>query len=120
MQQAWHSDALQGRKSHQGSHTKLQGQRHHPSESGVMCSNKCGRVDCEDEYIEVSCRTFAERFKKDMKVPSPIHDHYNTISYAISIDNFSIVGIEGQNIAKSVNKVILIRVKDPFLNRNIG
>ena len=31
--------------------------------SGVIYRYKCGRVDCEDEYIGESGRTFAERFK---------------------------------------------------------
>ena len=53
------------------------------------------------------------------KVPSPIHDHYNTTGHDISIDNFSIMGRDGQAIARSIKEAILIRVSDPSLNRNI-
>ena len=75
---------------------------------------------CEEEYIGELGRTFAERFKEHMKPPSPIHDHYNTTGLDISIDNFSIVGREDHNIARSIKEVILIRVNDPSLNGNIG
>ena len=77
---------------------------------------KCGRLDCEEEYIWESGRTFAERFKEHMKVLSPIHDHYNIPSHDISIENFSIVGREDQNITRSIKEAILIRINDPSLN----
>ena len=87
--------------------------------SGFVYRYKCGKVDCEDEYIGESGRTFAERFKDHMKVPSPIHYHYNTIGHTISIGNFSIVGRKEQNIARSIKEAMLIKVNDPSLNRNI-
>ena len=40
--------------------------------SGVIYSYKCGRVECDEEYIGESWRTFAERFKEHQKAPSPI------------------------------------------------
>ena len=39
--------------------------------SGVIYRYKCGRVDCEDEYIGKSGRTFAEIFREHMTVQSP-------------------------------------------------
>ena len=66
-----------------------------------------------------SGRTFAERFKKHKKVPSPIHDHYNTVSCNIN-RQLQHHGREEQNIARTIKEAILIRVKDPTLNRNIG
>ena len=50
--------------------------------SGVIY--RCGRVNCEEEYIEESGRTFAERFREHMKAPSPIHDHHNTTGHGVS------------------------------------
>ena len=41
--------------------------------SGVIYRYKCGRVDCEEEYIGESGRTFAERFREDMRAPSQHH-----------------------------------------------
>ena len=88
--------------------------------SGVIYRYKCGRVDCEDEYIGESGRTFAERFREHMRAPSPIHDHFNTTGHEVSLDNFSIVGREDLSMARTIREAMLIRVNDPSLNRNIG
>ena len=55
-----------------------------------------------------------------MKAPSPIHDHHNITGHKVFLDNFSIVGREDQNIARTIKEAILIRANDPSLNRNIG
>ena len=60
--------------------------------SGVIYRYKCDRVECDEEYIGESARTFAERFKEHQKAPSPIYDHYNTSGHSVTIDNFSTVG----------------------------
>ena len=77
-------------------------------------------MDCEEEYIGESGGTFAESYKEHMKCPSPIHDHHITTGHDISINTFSIVGREDQNLARSIKEAIFIRVNDLFLNRNIG
>ena len=87
---------------------------------GVIYGLRCGRVNCEEEYIGESGRTFAERFREHMKAPSPIHDHNNITGHEVSLDNFSIVGREDLNIARTIKEAILIRVNDPSMNRNIG
>ena len=87
--------------------------------SGVIYRYKCGRVDCDEEYIGELGRTFGERFREHMRAPSPIIDHYNTADHKVSLDNFSIVGREENSIARKIKEAIFIRVNDPFLNRNI-
>ena len=62
--------------------------------SGVIYRYKCGRVDCEEECIGESGRTFAERFREHIRATSPFHDHHNTTGYDLSLENFSIVGRE--------------------------
>ena len=47
------------------------------NKSGVIYRYKCHRVECDEEYIGESARTFAERFKEPLKPPSPIYDHSN-------------------------------------------
>ena len=88
--------------------------------SKVIYRYKCDRVDCEDEYIGESGKTFTEGFREHMKSPSHIHDHCNTPGHKVSLDNFSIVGREDQNMARTIKETMLIRVNDPSLNRNIG
>ena len=46
--------------------------------SGVIYKYSCGRVDCGEEYIGESGRTFGERYREHMRSPSPIMDHHNT------------------------------------------
>ena len=84
--------------------------------SGIIYRFKCNRVDCDDEYIGESSRTFGERFKEHLKAPSPIHDHYNTTGYSTTIENFSIVGREDQNLIRATKEAIYIRVNNPSLN----
>ena len=36
---------------------------------GVIYSYKCGKVECDEEYIGESSRTFGERFKEHQKAP---------------------------------------------------
>ena len=88
--------------------------------SGVIYSYKCGRVECNEEYIGESSRTFEERFKEHQKAPSPIFDHFNTTGHSISVENFNIVGREDQNLKRAIKEALYIRVNNPSLNRNVG
>ena len=88
--------------------------------SGVIYRYKCGRVDCDEEYIGESSRTFGERFREHQKAPSPIYDHSNITGHQVTIDNFNIVGREDQNLIRAIKEALYIRVNNPSLNRNIG
>ena len=88
--------------------------------SGVIYRYKCDRVECDDEYIGESSRTFGERFKEHLKAPSPIFDHSNTTGHQVSLENFSIVGREEQNLMRAIKEALYIRVNNPSLNRNVG
>ena len=88
--------------------------------SGVIYRYRCGRVDCDKEYIGESSRTFGERFREHQKAPSPIYDHSNNTGLQITIDNFGIVGREDQNLSRAIKEALYIRVNNPTLNRNIG
>ena len=68
--------------------------------SGVIYRYRCGKVDCEDEYIGESGRTFGERFREHMRAPSPIIDHQNIPGHEVSLANFSIVGREDNSVAR--------------------
>ena len=77
-------------------------------------------VECDEEYIGESSRTFGERFKEHLKAPSPIYDHFNTTGHNVTIENFSIVGREDQNPSRLIKEALFIKVNNPSLNRNIG
>ena len=89
-------------------------------QSGVIYRYHCDRVDCDEEYIGESSRTFGERFKEHLKPPSPIYDHSNISGHSITINNFKIVGRENLNQIRTIKEALYIRVNDPSLNRNVG
>ena len=70
--------------------------------SGVICRYKCDRVDCEEEYIGESGRTFGARYKEHQKAPSPIYGHYYTTSHTRTIENFTIAGREEPKFSRSI------------------
>ena len=90
------------------------------NKSGVIYRYQWERVECDDEYIGESSRTFGERFKEHLKVPSPIYDYYNTTDHNVTIENFSIVGRKDQNLCRWIKEALYIRVNNPSLNKNIG
>ena len=79
--------------------------------NGVIYKYTCDKVECNEEYIGESARTFAERFKEHQKAPSPIYDHSIRSGHEINIDNFSIVGREDQNLIRTIKEALYIRVK---------
>ena len=72
--------------------------------SGIIYRYKCDRVECEDEYIGESARTFGERLKEHLKHPSPIYDHSTITGHDTTIDNFSIVGREDNNLMRLIKE----------------
>ena len=88
--------------------------------SGVIYRYKRDRVECDDEYIGESARTFGERFKEHLKPPSPIFDHNTITGHDTTINNFSVVGREENNQKRLIKEAIYIRVNNPSLNKNIG
>ena len=64
--------------------------------------------------------TFGERFREHLKTPSPIFNHQNTSGHITSIDNFKIIGREENNVARTIQEAMFIRVNNPTLNKNIG
>ena len=59
---------------------------HITKKSSIIYRFKCKGVDCEDEYIGESSRTFGERFKEHFKAPSPIYDHHATTGHETSLE----------------------------------
>ena len=43
--------------------------------SSVIYWFKCNKIDCEEEYIGESSRTFGERYREHLKALSPIYEH---------------------------------------------
>ena len=93
---------------------------HITKKSGIIYRYKCDRLECDEEYIEESAKTFGERFREHLKGPSPIYDHCNTTGHTAALDNFSIVRRKDHNLMRLIKESIYIRVNNPSQNRNIG
>ena len=89
-------------------------------QSDIIYWYRCGRTECNDEYIGESARTFEERFKEHLKAPSPIYEHDNTNGQKTSVENFKIIGREHHGISRTFKEAIYMRVNNPTLNRNVG
>ena len=70
--------------------------------------------------LESLAEHLEKRFKEHQKAPSPIYDHYNTTGHLVSLDSFSIVGREDQNLMRTIKEALYIRFNNPSLNRIIG
>ena len=77
------------------------------------------RLDCDEEYIRLSSRTFGERYRENVKAPSQNFDHQNNSGHITTVKNFRIIGMEVSNMARTIKEAIYIRVNNPTLNRNI-
>ena len=80
----------------------------------------CARVESDEENIDEPARTFGERFKEHLKIPSPIYDHHTITGHPATVDSFSIVDREDQNLTRSIKESIYVRVDDVSLNWNKG
>ena len=90
------------------------------SKNSVIYIYSCGSIDCGEEYIGESGRTFGERYKEHLKAQSPIFQHQKISGHETSIENFKIIGREDNNLARTIKESMYIRVNTPTLNRNIG
>ena len=95
-------------------------QDHITKKRGIVHRYKYDRLECDEEYIGETARRFGERFKEHLKAPSPIFDHSNITGHSTTLNNFSIVGREEQNLSRLIKESMFIRVNNPSLNRNIG
>ena len=93
---------------------------HITNKSGVIYRYKCDMLECDEEYIGETARTFWERFKEHLKAPSPIYDHSNITGHSTTFNNFNIVGREEHNLSRLIKESMYIRVNNPSLNKNIG
>ena len=81
---------------------------------------RCDKIDCDEQYIGESSRTFAERYKEHLRAPSPIFEHQSNTSHITAVGNFRIISREGNNMARIIKEGIYKRVNNPTLNKNIG
>ena len=84
------------------------------NQSGAIYRYQCNNLDCDDEYIGETSRTFGERYKEHLKAPSAIYHHSTLTGHTTNHNNFQIIGREGHNLARNIKESIYIRVNNPF------
>ena len=84
--------------------------------SGVISKFKCPCINCPEEYIGESGRTFGNRLKEHLRAPSPS----NSTGHLVSPECFTIVDRESQRVTRNIKEAMYIHVNDPALNRNLG
>ena len=97
-----------------------QGQGQQSQKSGVIYRFKCPHINCYEEYIGESGRSFGDRLKEHLRVPSPIHHHSHSTGHPVSPMCFTIVDRELQWVTWNIKQAMYIYVNDPSLNRNLG
>ena len=75
---------------------------HVTKKSGIIYRYKCDGLKCDEEYIGEPSRTFEERFKEHLKATFPIYDHFNSTGHTTTLENFSIVGRDEQNLMRLI------------------
>ena len=95
----------------------LKDQDHITKKSGIIYRYQCDKLECDHEYIGETARTFGERFKKHLKAPSPIFDQSNISGHSTTINNFTVVGREEQNLSRLIKESMFIRVNNPSLTK---
>ena len=63
---------------------------------------QCGELLCSEEYIGETSRTLGERYKEQLKEPSPIHVHSTQTGHNITPDNFNIIRREDHGLARTI------------------
>ena len=61
-----------------------------------------------------------ERYKENIRAPSPIFNLFQTTGHDITLDNVSLVDRKPNGITRTIKEAMFIRVNDPPLNRNLG
>ena len=87
---------------------------------GVIYQFKCPHINCQEEYIGQSGRSFGDRLKEHLRAPSAIHHHSQTTGHPVNLECFTVVDRESQGVTRTIKKAMYIWVNDPSLTRNLG
>ena len=88
--------------------------------SGITYRYKCNRVDCDDEYIGESSRTFGERFREHLKAPPQYMTLLTSLVTIPPLTTSALWRREDQHLIRDIKEAIYIRVNNLSLDKNIG
>ena len=82
-------------------------------QSDIIYCIKCGRTECDDEYIGESARTFKREVQRTFKSTITNFEHQNITGHRTTVENFKIISREGHNMAGAIKEAIYFRVNNP-------
>ena len=88
--------------------------------SEVIYQFKCPHMECSEEYIGESGRTFEDRLKEHLRAPSLIHQHSQTTGHPVNLKCFTVVDRESQGVTRTIKEAMYNYVIDTSLNRNLS
>ena len=86
---------------------------HKLQKSGVIYRFKCPHINCPEEHIGESGRTFGDRLKAHLRVPPFIHHHSHSTGHPVSPECFTIVDGEWQGVTRNIKEPMYICFNDP-------
>ena len=75
-------------------------------------------MECLEEYIRESGRTFGEKLREHLRAPSSIYQHSQTTGHLVNVDCLTIGDREAHGFTRTINGAMFIQVNDPSLNRS--
>ena len=74
--------------------------------NSVIYWYRCDKINCDEEYVGETSRTFGERYQEYLMASSPIFNHQNITGHNATVENFIIIGREGNSMARAIKKAI--------------
>ena len=81
MQQLGDPGAFQRDQHHKNPSYGPKDRDNKPQKIGVIYRFKCPHINCHEEYIVESGRTFGDRLKEHLRAPSPKHHHSHSTGH---------------------------------------
>ena len=70
--------------------------------NSVIYWYRCDKIACDEEYIGESSQMFGDGYREHLKAPSPIFDHKNNSGHITTVENFRIIGREGNFMVRDI------------------
>ena len=66
-------------------------------------------MDCSEQYIGKSGRTFGDRFREYLRTPpSPIQQHSQSTEHPVDLECFTIIDREAQGATRTIKEAMYI------------
>ena len=74
---------------------------------------------CSEEVLVFPCQ-YTEIFNRHSVTRDGKKNHFTISGHTVSVEDFSILAREDQNLLRTIKEAIYIRANNPSLNKNVG